>query len=338
MKKIIVYCEADLVNKKLEEVSFELISKARSLTKTALDLKNEEYQVEAVVLCDEINEESVKKAYKAGAHIFTLIKNDSLKVFYQTVFAQSFVEYFNQNKSDIIIFPATPKGRIVAPRITTSLDCGLVADCTGLDFIVRDDKLMFAPTRPTFGSELMATIISKTLPQCATVRPKTFSIEFIYEEKNEINLYEPVSYEENRMKLVKTVLDNAQNEYDFTNANIVLACGYGLVHNKDRKYFEKLEKIAKLIGAKVGSTRKVVDLGYMPQATQIGQTGSTVEAQIYVAFGISGALQHISGMKNSKKIVAVNIDEDAEIFKYSDYKIVANAKSIIDKLYDELSK
>ena len=338
MKKIIVYCEVDFVNKKLEEVSYELISKARSLTKTAKELKNEDYEVEAVALLDEIEVESVKNAYKAGANIFTLIKSDSLKVFSQTVFAQSFVEYFNQNKSDIIIFPATPRGRIVAPRITTSLDCGLVADCTGLDFIVRDDKLMFAPTRPTFGSELMATIISKTLPQCATVRAKTFNAEFIYEENDKINEFKPISYEENRIKLVKTILDNTPNEYDFSDAKIILAAGYGLVHNKDRKYFEKLEQIAKLIGAKVGSTRKVVDLGYMPQATQIGQTGSTVEAEIYVAFGISGALQHISGMKNSKKIIAVNIDEDAEIFNYSDYKIVANAKTIIDNIYEKLSK
>ena len=276
-------------------------------------------------------------AFDCGASKFIFIKNKCLAIFSQTVFSQCFIEYFSKFPSDIIIFPATTKGRIVAPRITTMLNTGLVADCTGLDFITRENKLFFAPTRPTFGSELMATILSKALPQCATVRPKTFKADFSRKVDGELNEFYPTSYEENRIKLLRSVIDNSASESDFANAKVILCAGYGLIEGKDRKYFLRLEQIAKIIGAKVGSTRKVVDMGLMEHSTQIGQTGTTIEADIYIAFGVAGAIQHVSGMKNCKKIIAINTDENAEIFKYSDYKIVADAKQIIDELLIKLS-
>lgn len=337
MKKIIVYCEVDFVKKRLQEVSYELISKAFELTKKALEISKEEYFVEAVALCDEIDEESVKKAFLSGAKRFVFVKDKCLSTFSQTVFSQCFVEYFKEQGSDIVIFPATSKGRIVAPRITTLLDTGLVADCTNLDFIIRENKMFFAPTRPTFGSELMATILSKTSPQCATVRPKTFRAEFDKNLDGELVEFKPTSYEENRVKLIKTIFDNSTQEGDFSNTKIVLCAGYGLIDHKDKKYFLRLEEIAKKIGAKVASTRKVVDIGLMPQYTQIGQTGATVEADLYIGFGVSGAIQHVAGMKNCKTIIAVNNDLNAEIFNYADYKIVADAKWVIDQLIEKMS-
>lgn len=336
MKKIIVYCEVDSSSKKLENVSFELISKGYDLAKKAHEISKDEYIVEAVALSDELDDESIKKAFGAGANNFVFIKDKCLTSFSQTIFAQCFVEYYIQAKSDIIIFPATPKGRIVAPRITTSLNTGLVADCTGLDFITRDNKLYFAPTRPTFGSELMATILSKTLPQCATVREKTFKAEFDKNIEGKLSIFKPNSYEENRLKLSRTLFEKLNEQNDISNAKIVLAGGYGLVDFKDRKYFSRLEQVAQIIGAQVGATRKVVDMGVMEHSSQIGQTGSTIEADIYIAFGISGAIQHISGMKNCKTIIAINNDENADIFKYADYKIVADAKKVIDELLEEL--
>lgn len=334
MKKITVFCEVNQTEKSLENVSYELITKAYELTLKAKELKDEDFIVEAVALSDKLEENSIKKAFLSGATRFVFIKEKCLSDFSQTIFSQCFLEYYQNNKSEIIIFPATAKGRIIAPRITTSLNTGLVADCTELDFIIRENKLKFAPTRPTFGSELMATIISKEEPQCATVRPKTFKANFNINIDGELNEFYPNSYEEPRVKLLRKVFDSSASITDFSDAKIVLAAGYGLIDNKDRKYFSRLEKLAELIGAKVGSTRKVVDLGLMPQASQIGQTGSTVEADLYIAFGISGAIQHISGMKNSKKIVAINTDENAEIFKYADFKVVADAKMIIDELLE----
>ena len=333
MKKIIVYCEINFANKKLDEVSYEMISKAYALANNV----NDEYLVEAVVLSDKIDKESIAKSFDAGASRFVFIKEDCLATFSQTVFSQCFVEYYNKANADIIIFPATPKGRMVAPRVASILNTGLVADCTELEFITRDGNSYFAPTRPTFGSELMATILSKTLPQCATVRPQTFKAEFGKNIKGELFEFIPTSLREDRVKLVETFIDNSVDVADFTNAKIVLAAGYGLVDHKDRKYFSRLEQIAKIINAKVASTRKVVDLGFMDHSTQIGVTGATVEAEIYIAFGISGAIQHISGMKNCKTIIAINTDENADIFNYADYKIVADAKLIIDELLEKLS-
>lgn len=337
MKKISVYCEVNHKDKKLEEVSYELISKAYDLTMLAKELRQEEYIVEAIALSNEIDENSIQKAYLAGAKQFTFIKDDCLELFSQTVHAQCFVEYFNSEPSEIIIFPATSKGRILAPRITTILDTGLVADCTGLDFIIRDNKLNFAPTRPTFGSELMATILSKKNPQCATIRPQTFVASFSHEIQGEYKEFHPTSLEENRFRLIRSVIDKSlSNSIDFSNSKIILTAGYGIVDGANKEYFEKLQAIAKKINATVGATRKVVDMGIMPHQTQIGQTGSIVAPELYIAFGVSGAIQHTSGIKNSKIIVGINNDPEAEIFKYCDYKIVANAKEIIDELYLKL--
>jgi len=339
VRKITVYCEADLLSKKLENVSYELISKAQELVYKANSLlANPEFIVEAVVLADEIDKESIEKAYLAGANKFVLIKEKCLDMFSQTIFAQCFVEYIKNNKSEIIIFPATTKGRIVAPRITTLLNTGLVADCTDLDFIVKENKLKFAPTRPTFGSELMATIISKSYPQCATVREGVFGAIFNKANSGEYNEFRPTCYEENRLKIVKALFDNTKEKADFFNAKVVLVAGWGLSDKHDRKYFALLEHLAKLIGAKIASTRKVVDSGLMPQYTQIGQTGTTINADLYIGFGVSGAIQHVMGMKNCKTIVSVNTDENAEIFKYSDYKIVADAKKLIEELVERYSK
>lgn len=324
----------------LDDVSYEMISKAKSLAINSKNIKSDEQepQVEAICLGCDINKESVKKAFKSGADRFVFVKNDSLGFFNSRVFAQSFVEYFKQNESEVIIFPATRTGRMVAPRITTLLDTGLVADCTELDFVLKDTVLKLAPTRPTFGSELMATILSKKNPQCATIRPKTFEPCFSYNEDGQYFEYNPTEIEENQVKLIRSLVDKNVSKFDFSDSRIIFAAGYGLAQGRETEYFDKLEQLAKYFGAKVASTRKVVDFGLMQPKTQIGQTGSTVNADVYVAFGVSGAIQHIMGMKNSKVIISINKDENAEIFKYSDYKIVADAKKVIDEMIDNYLK
>ena len=339
MNKIIVYCEMNLKNYMLDEVSYELSSKAVELKEQAknFQVKNNEYVVEAVILGGDLDKTSLKRLLDTGVDSVVLIKEKTLEHFSQTVFAQCFVEYYQTSPSDIVIFPATSYGRMVAPRITTALDTGLVADCTGLEFVVKNDDLKLAPTRPTFGSELMATILSKKNPQCATIRPKTFKPDFSKNIDGKYTEFYPNSYEEPRIKLLRTMLNKKDKTIDFANAKIVLAAGYGLSDGKDRKYYTRLERIAKIINAKVASTRKVADFELLPRDTQIGQTGSYVEADLYVAFGISGAIQHVSGMKNSKTIIAINSDSNADIFKYADYKIVADAKTIVDEMLEMLS-
>ncbi len=333
MKKILVFGEINLEDNKIEQVTFELISKAKKLVFEANNLKkDEQYFVEVVFVASYLVDDEIKKAYKAGADKVVLIKDSAFDVFYSTVYADAFLEYFEKNPAEVILFPATIKGRAIAPRVTVQLDTGLVADCTEAEFIVKNDKLYFAPTRPTFGSELMATILSKKVPYCATIRSGVFKAEFVYCDNGEFFEYTPISYHEDRIKLVRSIDDKEKNVVDFSNAKVVLCGGYGLYANKSDEYYKKLKKIAKITDSHFAVTRKVVDFNLAEAKYQIGQTGSTTEAKLYVAFGVSGAIQHIQGMKNSKTIVGVNIDENAEIFKYCDYKIVADAKKVIDDL------
>ncbi len=333
MKKILVYGELNSKDNTIEKVTFELLNKARRLSSEAKELKqDEEYIVEVVFCASYLVDDEINKAFKAGANRVVLIKDSVFDTFYSTVYADAFLEYFDKNPSDIILFPATPKGRLIAPRVTVQLDTGLVADCIEAEFVLKNDKLLFAPTRPTFGSELMATILSKKAPYCATIRKGVFKTDFSNAKTGEFVEYTPISYHEDRIKLIKTILNKDKNDVDFTNAKVVLCGGYGLYSNKSDEYYKKLKKLAKITDSFFGVTRKVVDFNLAEQKYQIGQTGSTVQAKLYVAFGVSGAIQHIQGMKNSKTIVAINTDENADIFKYSDYKIVADAKKVIDDL------
>ena len=344
MKKIIVYCETNYSDNTLENASFELLSKARELKLNAkflsdttnVNLDDADYMIEAVTFAKELSKNDILKAVQAGADKVILLKNEIADSFVHTDIARVFVEYFKKNPSEIIIFPASQKGRIIAPRITTMLNTGLVADCTGLEFALKKNELKLAPTRPTFGSELMATILSKKNPQCATIRPSVFKAEYsdIKDFKeNQFEIIETQGPKDNqKIKFFSLIKENSEDKIDFSKEKIILAGGFGLCNGKNKEYIEKLKILADKLGAQFATTRKVVEFGLEDKKYQIGQTGSSVEANIYIAFGISGAIQHIQGMKNSKIIIGVNIDENADIFNYCDYKVVDDAKKIIDEM------
>lgn len=329
VKSIIVYCE--LLGSKFSESSYELISKARELS----DSYQANYKIRAVALGLLIDEETKKLAYSAGANEITLIKDNKFFEFNNVSYAKAFVEYFNQNKSDIILFSATTRGRILAPRITTTLQTGLVADCTALDFIKKDDEFKLAATRPTFGSQLMATILSRKTPECATIRPKTFKAEFKYGDEGVYSEYQLNTTPKFLSELgieIKSIQKEIGSTIDIAHAKMIFCAGFGLYDGAKNSYIEKLELLADKYSAQFAATRKLVDYGTVSHSYQIGQTGATVEPELYIGFGVSGAMQHIQGMKNSKKIIAINLDESAPIFDYCDYKIVEDAKKVIDEL------
>ena len=329
VKKIAIYSE--IKDGILDDTAYELISKASDLRNFAKDINDEEIKITNIVISDYIDKKSVQKAYQAGADTFVLIKNDEFKDFNQVKYSNAFLSYFHENFHDYILFPATLTGRMIAPRVTTVLNTGLVADCTGLDFIIKNEKLKLASTRPTFGAELMATILSKSSPECATIRPKTFIAKF---DKKNSGVYKEypcsISTKLGMMLLEKTKATLKQHSYD--NSKVIFCAGFGLYDGKDNEYIKKLHGLANRLGVDFAVTRKLVDYGVFDNQYQIGQTGTSVKPEIYVAFGVSGAIQHIQGMKNSKTIVAINTDSNAEIFRYSDYKIVQDAKIVIDEL------
>jgi len=339
--RIAIYCEKNDDLLSLKDSSYELISKMYELKKTAKELLKTEisYEIDAIVIALSLDDNSIQKAYRAGASKVILIQNELYRSFLNTTYALAFGEYLNTVEDyDIILFPATIKSRMLAPRVTTALGAGLVADCINLEFILKNEKLRLAATRPTFGSELMASIISKTKPQCATIREKSFEAKFQNPAQGEFIKFVGNPNIESRIKFLQTLIDKNKDDNDvLVNSDIVLCAGYGL-NGQNGRYFEKIRTLAQKIGAAAAATRKVVDFNLMGKNFQIGQTGCSVKPKLYIGFGVSGAIQHICGMKHSKKIVAINTDENAEIFKYSDYKIVADAKKIIDEMLEKIER
>lgn len=323
MSNIMLYAEVTKENY-LHTVLFELANKAVELSK-----KLDNASVSALLICKTCLAENFKEAFiNSGFDYVYIAENNRLTHYSTELYSKIAVDIINEVKPDIILIGATTQGRDLAPRISSSLHTGLTADCIGLD-INEQGKL--AATRPTFGGKLMATILCKTLPQMATVRPKVFkpAVENIIKDTKFIYIKPEIDNIEKKVDFIEFVkgLNTSINELD--SANIIVAGGKGL---KNEAGFELLKNFAESIGACVAASRGAVDMGLAPADIQIGQTGKTVTPKLYIACGISGAIQHIVGMQDSDKIIAINIDEKAPIFQHCDCGIVGDAFDILPKL------
>ncbi len=323
MSRILIYAEITRDNY-LHTVVFELANKAQELAQ-----KMGGAEVIALLICKTGLSENFKEAFVNSGFDKVYIAEDYRFTYYSTeLYAKTAIEMIQEISPDIILIGATTQGRDIAPRISATLHTGLTADCTGLD-INEQGKL--AATRPTFGGKLMATILCKTIPQMATVRPKVFkpasknnvkNTEYIYKEVQIADIKRKVEF----VDFVK-VLDSNINELD--SAKIIIAGGKGM---KNEMGFALIRDFAKVLGAAVGASRDAVEMGLAPQNIQIGQTGKTVTPKLYIACGISGAIQHTVGMSESDKILAINTDPNAPIFDICDYGIVGDAFEIIPEL------
>ena len=335
--EIFVYAETIKKEDKtaFHPVAAELLAAARKLSDdlcgklkvSALFFSNENI--------DDIKDELFKELYQNGADKIYHIKNENIKS--HIGIARAFTELCKLKNPEIFLIGATIEGRSIAPLISSSLDTGLTADCTKLEITNYKNEKKLAATRPTFGGQLMATILCKKLPQMATVRPSVLQKrEKIYKEEGEFEEFVPVleGFIE-PIRILGTELNKHKLSSELENAQIVVAGGKGL---KTEENFEKLKKLAKLTGAAVAGSRGAVDMGLIDKEYQIGQTGKTVSPKVYVAFGISGAIHHLVGIENEKTIIAINTDEDAPIFKNADVKIVQDAVKVLDELIEELEK
>lgn len=323
MKSILIYAEVTKENY-IHTVFFELAYKAQELSK-----KLDNAEVDALIICKKGMTELYKEAFiNSGFDKVYAVEDNRLTHYLTEMYSKIAIDVIREIKPDIVLIGATTQGRDLAPRISSALHTGLTADCIDLDI---NDKGQLASTRPTFGGKLMATILCKTLPQMATVRPKVFKpapenivkdTEFIY-VKPEI---EDISRKTEFIDFVKS-FNTTVNELD--SADIIVAGGKGL---KNEEGFNLLRNFAKSIGAAVAASRGAVEMGLAPSDIQIGQTGKTITPKLYIAFGISGAIQHIVGMSDSDKIMAVNIDKDAPIFDICDCGIVGDAFEVLPKL------
>lgn len=323
MNNILIYAEVTKENY-LHTVVFELAYKAYELSK-----KLDNTQISALLICKKGLNEAFKEAFiNSGFDNVYIIEDNRLTHYSTELYSKIAIDVINEIKPDIILIGATTQGRDLAPRISSALGTGLTADCTALD--INENKRL-AATRPTFGGKLMATILCKTNPQMATVRPKVFkpapeniikNTNFIYKNPNIENINKKVEF----IEFVKT-LKSSINELD--SANIIVAGGKGM---KNEAGFKLLKNFAQTIGASVGASRGAVDLGLAPAEIQIGQTGKTVSPKLYIACGISGAIQHTVGMCESYKIIAINKDENAPVFNICDYGIVGDVFEILPQL------
>lgn len=328
MSKILLYAETTRDNY-IHTAFFELAYKAQELAQKL----SGEVTVEALLICKTGLGENFKEGFINSGIDRVYIAEDNRFTYYSTeLYSKTALDMIAEIKPDIILIGATNQGRDIAPRIASSLHTGLTADCTGLD--INDDGKL-AATRPTFGGQLMATILCKTTPQMATVRPKVFkpapenivkNTEFVYFEPKIADIKRRVEY----VEFTKS-LKSAINELD--SAEIIVAGGRGMASNDG---FRLIKELADTIGGKVGASRDAVEMGLATSDMQIGQTGKTVTPKLYIACGISGAIQHIVGMSNSDKIISINTDKNAPIFEVSDFGIVGDAFEIIPKLIEEL--
>ncbi|MFW9997188.1 MAG: FAD-binding protein [Candidatus Odinarchaeota archaeon] len=238
-------------------------------------------------------------------------------------------------KPSVFLFGATPNGRELAPRIAARLKLGLTADCTGLDI---DEEQQLVQTRPAFGGNIMASIVSPyTRPQMATVRPNTFStLQADSKRKGTVEEF-PVSVKPRsiRTKVIEAEKIQEDSETSIDEANIIVSVGKG-ISSKENLILAK--KLADELGGVWASSRALVDLGWVPHVRQVGQSGTTVAPKLYIALGISGAVQHLVGMSSSDIIVAINSDPEAPIFKVANFGIVGDIFEIVPRLIKKIKE
>ncbi len=240
----------------------------------------------------------------------------------------------NERKPGILFIGATFIGRDLGPRVAARLSTGLTADCTQLDVVVENGDLL--ATRPAFGGNLMATIACPDhRPQMATVRPGVFSK---VEEKNsnfEIEEVEVKLTEADIRTKVVEIVKETKEVVDISEADFIVAGGRGM---GSKENFDKLYELAEVLEGSVAASRGAIDKGWIERDYQVGQTGKTVRPSIYIACGISGAIQHAAGMQDSDMIIAINKDETAPIMKIADYAIVGDVNKVLPELIAEFKE
>ena len=324
---ILIFAEVTRDNY-IHTVFFELVNKARELSK-----KLDGQPIMAVIFSKPDLVKEFKEGFtNTGIDKVFVYEDNAFENYSTQTYANLITELVKEIDPAIFLIGATNQGRDLAPRISSALQTGLTADCIELDI---NEKGQLAATRPTFGGQLMATILCKTFPQMATVRPKVFkpaehndyrNTEFIYKLIKPEDIKKDTEIVEFTKKIQDTI-----NELD--SAEIIIAGGKGM---KGEEGFKLLKQLADKLGGTVGASRGAVDLGYAPHEIQIGQTGKTVTPKIYIACAISGAIQHTCGITGSKHIIAINKDPNAPIFDVSDTGIVGDVFEIIPEIIKAL--
>lgn len=309
-----------------KNVGYELLSVGRTLA----DKLGE--QLVALVMGK--NVQAVAQASIAyGADQVLLVEGDEYETYNTDAATYATVTLIEKYHPSIVLYGATNNGRDLAPRVACKLETGLTADCTELD--IDEETGLLVSTRPTFGGNLMATIMCPDhRPQMSTVRPGVFKKSTPDDSRTGEIVAEDVHIDPSqiRVKLVERIKEVAE-AVNLEEAEIIVSGGRGL---KDEKGFEMLRELADLLGGTVGASRAAVDAGWIPHAHQVGQTGKNVSPKLYIAVGISGAIQHLAGMSGADTVVAINKDPDAPIFGVADYAVVGDLFEVVPALIEAI--
>ena len=345
-----LYVIAEQRDGEIAKVTLELLGEATIL---AADLGEKVY---AVLMGDQIKDKA-QSLIEAGADGVIVIEDPMLKEYVTEPYAKALTAMIKKYDPNIVLFGATSIGRDIAPRVAARVHTGLTADCTHLDINMNkyfeflkatstadtdsiekklgmDDKTL-KMTRPAFGGNVMATIrCADYRPQMATVRPGV--MKKIAPQTGKQGTVEEfkVEFTDADMNVtIKEVIKQTHKAVDITDAKVLVSGGRGI---GSADFYKELQKVADLLGGEISSSRANVDAGWIEKSRQVGQTGKTVHPKVYVALGISGAIQHKAGMQDSELIIAVNKDETAPIFEIADYGITGDLFKVVPLMIDAI--
>lgn len=321
MAKILAFIESR--NNRIKNNGYETASTALRLAK---ELKCE---AEALLIGDKVSEVAADPG-KYGIGRVLVVENEELAKYSTTAYARVLAEVIEQRNAEIVLLSATAMGKDLAPRVAAKAEAGLAVDCTE----IRVENSEIIATRPVYAGKAYIDVKVNSAVKMFSLRPNVFKAELTEGITPEIV---KIQVELNETDLTCIVIETvlSSERLDVSEASIIVSGGRGL---KGPENFHLIEELARALGAGVGSSRAVVDAGWRPHSEQVGQTGKTVSPNLYIACGISGAIQHLAGMSSSKCIVAINKDKDAPIFQVADYGIVGDVFEIIPALTQEIKK
>jgi electron transfer flavoprotein alpha subunit len=316
--KILVFAEQR--NGSFKKSAFEAVSTAKKLASDT----NSEFV--SVIIGNSI-ENNANELAKYGAERVIIIDNPKLEKYSTTAYAKALSEIIKKENIDTVILAATAMGKDLAPRLAAKTNGAVAADCTALK--IENNEI--TATRPVYAGKALLDLNLKSNVKIFSLRPNVFpaiiSESIIKPEKVEITFEE-----KDFISIVKEIITSAGKK-DVTEADIIITGGRGM---KGPEHFNLIEELAGLLNGAVGASRAVVDAGWRPHSEQVGQTGKTVSPVLYIACGISGAIQHLAGMSSSKYIIAINKDKDAPIFQYADYGIIGDVFEVLPAFINEL--
>lgn len=313
MKHIIVYIEAKDAQS-LKRTSYEALTAARSISG------------DATITAFAVNgsEQALASVGHYGIGSVILAKHEHLASYSSTAASEALAQYAQSVQADAIILAGNASGKEIAPRLSVKLKAGLLADCIALSA----DSGTLKAIRPVYAGKAQIEVQSTAQASIIALRPNVFTAKNTGSDSASISTFTPQLQAQHAGVHVTSTIKN-EGKLDVAEADIIVSGGRGM---KGPEHFPLIEQLASTLGAAVGASRAVVDAGWRPHGEQVGQTGKTVSPSLYVACGISGAVQHLAGMSSSKCILAINKDKDAPIFKVADYGIVGDVFEVLPKL------